>query len=715
MKKPCREEKPVLKKEPVRFSLFIIFILFYQEVYPQVPINGFCRYNYFKADTGYTNFLLVNYNNDAYSDFILFNPAKKDILTLDGSNKGDFKKQKKYSLANEFTFIKPFSSRPSSPYIFTNRIKRKVGLIEFNDKGKPIFGKLLNFDSYPENISIADIDNDYKNEVLISGGAFNGISLIYRDSKKIIEKNILKGTSFSQAAFIDLNNDGYEDIAGYNLFNLSFDFYYNNSLGEFRKVRSVNFLDKIINLHPFDINLDSYEDLIFSSGMSIYIWYGDFRASYENTKKITTNYKPDKFIYGDFNKDGLIDFAYLNREHSLVSVIFAKNEFDYYSEIIYLQQSGLTDISPYHSRFINGIAALSIYGSLHTITNLSSFADVVNISVGAKPDAITFFDNKNNGITDLCFIDNYDKKLKFITRNNAGIPEFFYSFQLNENHGKIISENLDPGEKNYICFSYGKKLIEIVRIDFPGSRSNKTVLYSPGAIFDLKPVRSNNGDFKIYILFLSNGSLNFGAFSYVDGKFILSKQLIENIKPYDASLSPDKEITINYWVKKENKISLFTENLNTPNEIAEEKISISEADSLKIILFTGDLLNMDKEISFSFIRNDNNDYAIIDAGKFITDTKNKDMQGGFRITSKNNLFFGETRFNGLKKLCVYLQDKKVVNRLEIIRKGKTIASTKLADALYAGSFFIKNMTSKNYHIVYTDMENSCITIRKLKG
>ncbi|MDO8550094.1 MAG: VCBS repeat-containing protein [Ignavibacteria bacterium] len=656
---------------------------------------------------------MVNFNNDAYSDFILFNPNRKEVLAVTGSINGEIIERKKFFLPFEVSSFLPLNNESSTPYVFTSRKNRMAGLYELNNNGKPNSLKTADFNSYPEFINTADVDADGKNEIIISGGAFNGISLLYQEGNKLVEKNIIGG-AYYKAAFIDLNNDGYPDIAGYDLMNRSFSYFYNNSQGEFRKVRSIPVPEKPAGIKTFDLNLDSYEDLIFSAGYSINIWYGDFRSSYENTKRIETNYKPDKYIYGDFNKDGLIDLAYLNVEHSLISIFFAKNEFDYYPEIIYLKQSGLRDIIPYYSRFIDGIAALSNEGELHTITNLSSFTEDVNISIGAKPNAISFFDNENNGITDFCFIDEYDKKIKFIVRDNTGIPASYFSQQLFEDHDKIISENHKAGEKNYICFSYNKKLIEVVKADFSNKKISKTVLYSPGAIWDLKVRRENNDEYKIFILYKNGESLNFGVFSYRDLKFSFSNQLIDNIKVFDASLGLNN-ININYWAEKKDKLSLLKREPGRVSELAEEKISLLKYDIKNIISFTGDLLSMDKDVVFSFINEDERNYAVISTDTFSTVISKKKKSGEFRITSKNNLFFGETRFNGLKKLSVYLPEKNIINRLEFIQKGKNIASTKLADTSQLGSFFIKNMTLKYYHLVYSNIEKGCITIKRLKG
>jgi hypothetical protein len=721
MKKPSKEGNQDFRPDPgfsrekidLRINFLLIFFLLNENIFPQIPINGFCKYNYFNVDTGFTNLVMVNFNNDAYSDFILFNPDKKEVLAVTGSFQGEIVERKKFSVPFEVSSFLPLNNQTLTPYVFTSRKNRKAGLYELNNNGKPNLLGTADFNSYPEFINIADVDADSKNEMLISGGAFNNISLLYQEEDKLVEKNILEET-FSHTVFIDLSNDGYEDITAYDLVSHSISFFYNNSQGEFHKVRSFSFSEKPLEIKSFDLNLDSYEDLIFSSGNSINIWYGDFRSSYENTKRIKTNYKSDKFIYGDFNKDGLIDLAYLNVQHSLISILFAKNEYDYYPEIIYLQHSGLKDIIPYYSRFIDGIAVLSIEGELYTLTHLTSFIDDVNISIGARPNAISFFDYENNGITDFCFIDEYDKRLKIIVRDNTGIPALYFSHQLFECHEKIISEDIKAGEKNYICFSYNKKLIEVVRADFSNKKINKTVLYSPGSVLDLKVKRDNNEEYKIFILYQMGEALNFGVFSYKDLKFSFSNQLVDNIKVLDASFGLNN-ININYWVERKDKLSLLKRELKKINESPEEKLSLSKYHINEIISFTGDVLNMEKDVVFSFIKENNRNVAVISGDTFSTVIGRKRKTGEFRITSKNNLFFGETRFNGLKKLSVYLPEKNIINRLEFIQKGKNVASTKLADTFHLGSFFIKNMTSKNYHLVYSNVEKGCITFKRLKG
>ena len=190
-------------------------------------------------------------------------------------------------------------------------------------------------------------------------------------------------------------------------------------------------------------------------------------------------------------------------------------------------------------------------------TNSSFFPKELIIFLASKLiSSLSFFDNENNGITDFCFIDEYDKKIKFVLRNSGGIPANFFSFQLHENHDRIISENLNSGLKNYICYSFDKKLIEIIKADFNSNKIEKTALYSPGPIKDLKLGRINDSEYLIYIVYTNNNSLFLGAFSYKDLRFNFFEQLIDTGRFYDASIGIRDELVVYYWQNAGQNVSL---------------------------------------------------------------------------------------------------------------------------------------------------------------
>jgi hypothetical protein len=725
MKKPCSEEKTGLKKGlsgKYLIKSFFIFFIFSQNTISQIPVKGFCKYNFFDTNSGFTNLVTMNFNGDFYADLVLFNPGLKQIISMEGGEGGQFGNKKVSPVPYEINNLM-LLDHSVFPYMFafTSRANMRAGIYEFRSNGAAILMNSIKFDSYPENISVADVNNSGRKEMLISGGAFDGLSIIFSEDNRLREKKIIQSTAFSQSSFIDLNNDGYPDIAAFDVLSGSFTFFYNNSLGEFRKVRSIPVAARVTYLKTFDLDLDSYPDLIFTAGKSINIWYGDFRSSYENRNRIDTRYIPDKFIVGDFNKDGLMDIAYLNYGNSVVSVIYAKDETTFYPEIIYLQKNSLRDIVPYYSRFINGIAALSSEGNVYTITNLSSLTDTVDITIAAKPNAITFFDNEKNGINNICFVDEYDSRVKFIIRNKSGIPEWFYSYPLYENHSAVIAESINDRLTNFVCYSTGKKLIEIIKADFKNNVLERTALYTSGDIIDLKLKRKSESDYNIHVLYTEDDKLLHGVFYAGQSDFTFSEQQIASGKILNASVSVNEDISVFYWQqndisKKDEEIpsvqnELLLMFINSSVDSPRKVLSLPVIDNALLISYTGDLLNTGEDILISFLEDSLVNYTIVASGNFYSIIRGAD--DGLRITSKNQLFFGETRFKGLKRLCVYVKEQNTVNRLEISNKGRNIIQTKLADVSHPGSYFIKNMTWGNYHIVYTDLYKNCITIRRL--
>jgi hypothetical protein len=713
---------------PGNFKLLIIIFFIYPQIFPQIPINGFCKYNRYNTDSGYTKLLTLNFNHDSYTDLIFFNSQERKIVSLKGDSTEAFSAKRNFYFPVEISSLQPLYGRSGiSGYAFSSRKNKRAGIYEFRKNGRPVLTKSISFDSYPENINTAEING--KNEILISGSAFDGLSLLSPKEKQLEEKKIISKTAFSHAVFAELNNDEFPDISAFEVITQSFVFFYNNGEGKFRKARTIPFQSKINSLYSFDLNLDSYEDLIFTRDNFITIMYGDFRSAYENTQNIQTNYQPDKIITRDFNKDGLIDIAYLNLKESIICLLFAKDEYNFYPEIIYLHKNGLKTIAPFYSKFIDGIIALSEDGNIYTITKLRPIFDELSITIGGHPSAISFFDSGNNSITDICFIDNFDKAFKFIIRDNRGIPGTFYSVPLSEAHTQILVDNSDPQIKNYFCYSINKRLIEIIKADFNDNQIKKTTLYSPGQIKDLKIKTENAGKFKIYIAFIKDSELSLGVYSVIDTTYSFSAYPVTSPNVYESSISMDNNIGLYFW-QGEDLLSLTAANkveetgkyvllahkqFRNAREKSRIKIKFPLNNISSIVTFTGDLLSLDNDVNLSFISAQPTNYVVVATDTSITTIKDQELSDDFRITDYNQLFFGETRFNGLKRLCLYLPDKKEVKKLQFVRNGKSAVITKITDSVYISSYFIKNMSTKDYHLVYTDPYENCITIKRING
>jgi hypothetical protein len=230
----------------------------------------------------------------------------------------------------------------------------------------------------------------------------------------------------------------------------------------------------------------------------------------------------------------------------------------------------------------------------------------------------------------------------------------------------------------------------------------------------LKVRRINDDEYKIFIVYKLKESLNSGVFDFSNLKFnFYSQQLAGNVNLLDASLGLSGSPVINYWTKRKERILFYS---RIPEKKEPYRYSISlEADSIsKIISFSGDLFNTGKNITVSFLNESEEDLAVISKDTLASVIK-RNESGGFRITSKNNLFFGEMKFNGLKKLFINMPELNTISMAEFTQQGKNINFIRIIDAPGIGSFYVKNMTLQNYHIVYSDQKKNCITIKRLRG
>ena len=710
-----------LLKKIFNVFLLIVFLsnsdfIFSQNLFNniQVPLNGFCKFKDTATGQNYSSIFPLNYNNDSYTDILLYSPLKKKINILTGNENGEFARQDSIKVPFQFSSIQTIFNKKKEVegYAFASRRDRTAGIFQISKYRRFSTQAVVKFNSYPENISLADVNGNGKKEILISGSAFDGLSLLYQSGRKLEEKKIQERTIYTDAVFIDLNNDDIPDIAGFNLITNSLEFFYNYGDGNFRKVRSIPINGRVSSLQSFDMNSDNYEDLVFVRDNSIMIFYGDFRSSFENSVTINPLFFPDKIIVGDFNKDGKIDIAYINYAEGILSVIFAKNETQFYPEIVYLKKNDIKDIIPFYSKFISGIAGLNAMGSLFTITRLSSFSENVEMVLGAEPGAITFFDNDDDGITDFCFLDELSNSLVTVIRNSAGIPKMYYSFSLFQNHSEVKAFNISANVKGFYCYSFDRKLIEAIVADFDNNQIEKNTIYAHGDLMDLKIIKDNDNKVNILAAYRNNDKLGIDIFKYSEQKYSNENYEI-TIRDLASNITFGSGRIVYFWQKIGDNLRLLKKDFDKPQSAPEEKFSLSLQTYFKVTAFTGDLLNKDKDVSISFLNSEEKNLAVISTDKYSSIIKEDEQGGALNVENKSQLFLGEMRFNGLKKLFVYYPENKIIDRFDFLKEGKELITVKIASAENLNRYFIKNMNVKNYHLVYTQKNESPISIIKI--
>jgi len=617
----------------------------------------------------------------------------------------------------EISVIKPINRKlVNNQYAFLSRKNRRVGILEVTAYGYCRIISELKIDSYPENLSIADVNKDGVEEFLVSGNSFDGLSVFYISNRALIERKLLSKKLFSHSVFVELNNDVYPDIAAIDLIQNKLIFFYNNSAGFYYEARSFSFNSKLTLLQVLDFNIDGYQDVCVGGKDNIEILLGDPYSKYERKIFTNTSYQPQKLVTADFNNDGLIDIAYLDKSHSIVSVFYSDEKQKFYPEVSYLQKQGLNDLTLFYSKFVNGIMSYSSAGKLHIIDRLRRITDSTSLVFGLNPSTLKYFDAGNDKIYDFSFFDKEKVTLNLVVRNSSGIPEKLYRVKLESPCRNLLVDETGSAKKTFYCYSNNSRLIEIISVDFRDNSVNKEKLYSVGPIADVRVKRNPDDDrAKIYILSNKNNNLILSIVYYKDFRYSVSNSNVLAKSIWNAKLSLEDQTGIYYWTN-ENKAFVFEKiivnnDLNLQQKVFSYKLESTDVRSIAMLV--GDIFNRDENDAISFVRSSDKKDIIFSTGsnnyKLKLDARMKRLN--LNDESLFNLF--EMRFNGLNKLFAISQDSKTLNKLELLFRKKSLNSTELVQADNIQSYFIKNLNFRNYHFVYIDKSEHCITIKEI--
>jgi len=689
------------------YSFLILFLILSQNISAQIPINGFCEYNSYEVPSGYEHFLPVDINDDLNSEIILYSSSKKKIAIVTELTDGNNPVINEFPVPFEISQLEPLQDKGT--YVFTSRQNRLLGLLKISGDEKPKVISKLEFDSFPENINVGDINNYGIEEFLITGGGFDGISLIYQYEGRLGESKITGGSSFCFSTLIDLSNDGFYDIVACNLFERSLQFFSNDGDGNFNLMRSLPSDTKLYSINSYDADNDTYEDLVVSNTGSITILYGDFQSSYKEKVVIQVEHIPEEVLLGDFNQDGLTDLAYVDYTNGILSLIFGSDGRKFYKEILYRKINGLTDV--HQSK--NALWCLSEDGQLFSIEKFNDFTKNVNFVPAVNPATIQHFDYAEDGVTDICFIDSYKSELNLFIRDEKGIPSLYYSMPVSADHNEIITEVTTSGDNIFYCFSKGNMLVEIIKTNFENETIERKQLYSPGDIQDLKVKQVDSTLTNIFITYNSANrfvlgkfedrglSVTFKQFPFVD-RNVLHSELIATEEPI-----------IYYWKEHSDTLYFKKAVIKTgPNDYT-NITHFPKTDSVIFSILYDDPLNNGSSDVISVIRTGEDNFSLVYNNWKPDFTYPLIFPDWLNIKDENQLFFSFVNYGSKNNLAVYLPEQKSLSKIDLSNTSKRLNFTKLIDSVDVVDYFIESILSGKYHFVFSNKLEGCVSIIQL--
>ena len=703
-----KEERPALK--PVNlFYIFLVILFSFEFTSAQIDIDGFGSTLIYKTSPDFSDILQVNFNKDDFPDIILYDGSKKKFVMHNGRQGGAFANSVERFFYHPITKIKLLQGRENSGnlFLFLSRSERLAGLASFTNSGTLQLLNTKKFPSYPSNISTGDIDLDGKNEALISGPMFDGLSILNHENLKLREKKIISKNSYSNAEFIDVNLDGYPDIAAIDLVQNSLKIFLNNREGKFVFSKTLSYPEKINALKICDINNDRLSDIAFIKNYEVEILLGDSLSSFENKMTFEFSYKPAGYEIADINNDKISDLIIHTKENDRVELYFRTEENNFPHPIVLLKNKNINSIKILTRGRTKKLAALSSKGELYVIGKATGAHNKFNFASGFSPKLFTQ-SNKTNFI--IYGDKNGQPTLNILSGNSAQRFQNFHSIPLLNFYTNFVAEDIGKGLYNLYLFS--KKSLEMITFsEFNFSIERKSFIpYAPP--IDIRLINDNQIESKfVHILFNKNGQLGIENVEIQNENIISQGIDIIDSNAVGAIISNGVEEEIHYW-KYENGVLTFHSRIQYDgfaDYFSSEEFEINPP--------------VKPEISFSFIGTENRNlisqvsynnktYYYLYAGKRLINltvsSQNKvynfvlpEMLASVKDTKANQYILYDKLSESFKKVGFNLKDRKIGITNYIESKG-------------VNGYFVSRFFENNFYLFYSDTNNNLITITKIE-
>jgi hypothetical protein len=699
-----------LKPESIPSRVLVLLFLLFTNLTGQIPINGFGKLTEFPTKDNNSNFFAIDFNNDGWRDFLLYNPANKKI-DIQKFEKEKLSQPISHYFQSHITDLKLISSVTKwKRAAFISRPNRELGVLSIDKKGVPSIQSKIKFDSYPSSIDISDIDGDKNSEILISGNSFDGISIVSSNRRFLTEKKIVRNKIYSSAKFIDVDYDEYMDIVAIDILSKSIVFFGNDRFGDFREVRSIGLESSLIQFEAYDINNDDYTDLIYSTSSSIEILLGDSVSTFQNRTKINCEVQPSKFTILDFNADGYDDIAFINLETGLLYVAFAKDNTSFHKPVMYLQKTGLADMTSFIDRRGRTLSLLDKSGEVILISTAKQNDELFSFSLCARPALVGTFNLYNDLSKDLYFIDEYSNKLKVLISNSKKFLDSYYEFLLHQRHRNALVDETQKFIKTFYFYSRGNNIIEILRIDFVKNLFSRKVLYTEGPIEDLKISADRLKDRQtLAILIKKKDQLGLQTFDFRDFRYISTgfDKLAENVVSGSLTFGIFKEIFfideyLNVlWFHK----IVFNKRIENHNRIFRSRINSKH--NLNVSLKTFEDKTRKENITITAIEQQRNLELYLVHGKnfFKTDISNfsvnPDLIAYLDKENQNKLFLYDQLSGVLKSISINLNSNE--QRINNAFVSKTV-----------NSYIVDKLIKNTEYLIYSDFSDNLIKFNIIK-
>jgi hypothetical protein len=333
-------------------------------------------------------------------------------------------------------------------------------------------------------------------------------------------------------------------------------------------------------------------------------------------------------------------------------------------------------------------------------------SDDQQLAIGIEPSLIASFDNNNNGIIDLAFIDEFDQKIKFILRNTEGIPENIFDVSLYHNHNNILEISNSKSVKTFFLYSSDNRIIEELKIDFDKYRFVRRFHYSEGKIEDIAIKTDENAEAELFVLYSKNNILNLQILtkSNSDYKQKLYTDLCKNW--HNPFLFFKNKLTVGYWQFENDFLKLNFMNVNEQGRDSKNKFTLNRNN--QILLSKSNKLNKSGNFNFACFLAAEAEIILVSGDNEPKLYRVKNTENGFRIQDKNQLFFGKNN-----SIFVYNSELRTLKEIIPALNSNQLIVNDIFNDLKISNFTIQQLDQRNTHLIFTHKKSGTIEIRQL--
>jgi hypothetical protein len=350
--------------------------------------NGvFGSFTSFSVGSNPFSIALGDFNKDGNQDLVTANVASNNISILSGNGSGAFSLFGNLNTGTQpyFVIVGDFNDDKNQDLATANYASNNVSI--FLGDGLGNFNSPVNFSVgvNPTSIAAGDFNNDGKQDLAVTNFGTTNVSILLGNGIGGFSSNgiVTVGNKPYFIAVNDFNADGNLDMAVANNTSNTISIRLGNGLGGFSGTTNLSAGSGTSSIAVRDFNLDGFLDLVATDiyDKTVYFYTGNSTGGFTLYTIVTdaTDTGPYMITSGEFNSDGIPDFAVTDLHASTVSILIdAKPEINIQANSISIPDGSTTISSTINTDFVT-IPVCNINSKKSfTIQNLGNGALTIN-------------------------------------------------------------------------------------------------------------------------------------------------------------------------------------------------------------------------------------------------------------------------------------------------------------------------------------------------